>query len=231
MYGALVDGLPLRDVVIPNVIDGLSLARPRSSCPERRSSSFRSNGGIAGWRRRSTASPGPTTGSSSTGRRHSACLTVNALTAADAVLDPDPVRVLRPRRAHATDRRPSNLVRDHLNPGLEINGVVLTMYRRPNESLGGGRRRGPPASRECRLRHRHPAQRPALRGAQLRPADRALPSRLARRRGLRLTRRGVHREEPSQRPEHSPSVNPSRQEQHDRPFRTPERTRARPRRR
>ena len=26
MYGALVDGLPLRDVVIPNVIDGLSLA-------------------------------------------------------------------------------------------------------------------------------------------------------------------------------------------------------------
>ena len=65
MYGALVDGLPLRDVVIPNLIDGLSLVPSAIECRsevelflERRD---RRLSGLEAW------SPGPTTGSSSTG--------------------------------------------------------------------------------------------------------------------------------------------------------------------
>ena len=54
-------------------------------------------------------------------------LTVNALTAADAVLIP--IQCEYYALEGLTQLTATvNLVRDHLNPSLEINGVVLTMY-------------------------------------------------------------------------------------------------------
>jgi chromosome partitioning protein len=54
-------------------------------------------------------------------------LTVNALTAADAVLIP--IQCEYYALEGLTQLTATiNLVRDHLNPDLEINGVVLTMY-------------------------------------------------------------------------------------------------------
>ena len=117
-------------------------------------------------------------------------LTVNALTAADAVLIPIQCEYYALEgltQLIAT----INLVRDHLNPDLAINGVVLTMYdARTNLSAE--------VAAEVR---RHlgdavfetidPAQRPAVRGAQPRPADRAVPARLEGRRGLSRARRRV----------------------------------------
>ena len=79
---------------------------------------------------------------------------------------PDPVRVLRARGPRASCCATINLVRDHLNPDLDIKGVVLTMYdARTNLSAE--------VADEVR-RHldatvypdRHPAERAPLRGAE-----------------------------------------------------------------
>ena len=127
MYGALVDGVPLRDVVIPNVIDGLSLAPSAIELSgaevelvslERRDRRLaRALDGVAGTYDWILVDGPPSLG----------LLTVNALTAADAVLIP--IQCEYYALEGLTQLTATvNLVRDHLNPGLEINGVVLTMY-------------------------------------------------------------------------------------------------------
>ena len=68
-----------------------------------------------------------TTGSSWTDRHRSDCSTINALTAADAVLIPIQCEFYA-LEGLAQLTATVNLVRDHLNPDLEINGVVLTMF-------------------------------------------------------------------------------------------------------
>ena len=87
---------------------------------------------------------------------------------------PDPMRVLRPR---GTD--PAH--RDHQSrpgppePRPRDQGRRPDDVRRTDEPLRRGGRGSPPPPRPVRLRHHHPAERPAVRGAELRPADRALP--------------------------------------------------------
>ena len=114
-------------------------------------------------------------------------LTVNALTAAQAVLVP--VQCEYYALEGLTQLIATiNLVRDHLNPDLEISGVRAHDVRRPDEPLHRGRRRGPPASRRHRVRDDRPAERPALRGSEPRPPDRAVPAGIQGRRGLRAAR-------------------------------------------
>jgi chromosome partitioning protein len=127
MYGALVDGIPLRDVVIPNVIDGLSVAPSAIELSgaevelvslERRDRRLaKALDGVEGSYDWILVDGPPSLG----------LLTVNALTAADAVLIP--IQCEYYALEGLTQLTATvNLVRDHLNPGLEINGVVLTMY-------------------------------------------------------------------------------------------------------
>jgi chromosome partitioning protein len=127
MYGVLVDGVPLRDVVIPNVIDGLSLA---PSAMELSGAEVELVSADRRDRRLAAALAGVAAaydwilvdGPPSLG-----LLTVNALTAADAVLIP--IQCEYYALEGLTQLTATvNLVRDHLNPSLEINGVVLTMY-------------------------------------------------------------------------------------------------------
>ena len=110
-------------------------------------------------------------------------LTVNALTGTDAVLDPDPVRVLRARGPHPArrddqprPRPPQPRPRDRGRPAHDV--------RRAHQPVDRGRRRGPPPPRRRGLPDGRPAQRPPVRGAEPRPADRALPARLQGRGGL-----------------------------------------------
>jgi chromosome partitioning protein len=127
VYAALVDGTPLRDVVIPDVIDGLSLV-PSSielsgaeielvSADRRDRRLARSVDAVATEYDWILVDGPPSLG----------LLTVNALTAADAVLIP--IQCEYYALEGLTQLTATiNLVRDHLNPDLEINGVVLTMY-------------------------------------------------------------------------------------------------------
>ena len=55
-------------------------------------------------------------------------LTLNALTAARGRADPDAVRVLRARGPHARCSTPSRRVRQRLNPELDVEGLLRTMY-------------------------------------------------------------------------------------------------------
>ena len=59
-------------------------------------------------------------------------LTVNAMAAADAVLDAAAVRVLRPRGPDPTDADDQTWSMPASDPKLEIQGVVLTMFDRRN---------------------------------------------------------------------------------------------------
>ena len=73
-------------------------------------------------------------------------LTVNALTAADAVLIPlqcEYYALEGLTQLLAT----IDLVRDHLNPGLALDGVVLTMFDARTNLLRRRRSRGAPAPR------------------------------------------------------------------------------------
>ena len=119
-------------------------------------------------------------------------LTVNALTAADAVLIPlqcEYYALEGLTQLLAT----IDLVRDHLNPPLQLDGVVLTMYdARTNLSAD--------VAAEARrhlgdvgVRVRHPTERPPVGGAQPRAPDHALCTRIPRRNGVRPPRPRVPR--------------------------------------
>jgi len=127
VYSALVDGIPLRDVVIATVVDGLWLA-PSSielsgaeielvSVDRRDRRLARTLDGVAGEYDYVFVDGPPSLG----------LLTINALTAADAVLVPIQCEFYALEGLTQLTAT-INLVRDHLNPDLDINGVVLTMY-------------------------------------------------------------------------------------------------------
>jgi chromosome partitioning protein len=127
MYEVLVDGLPIRSAVISTEVAGLSLI-PSSielsgaevelvSADRRDRRLARALDGEVGDFDWVLVDGPPSLG----------LLTVNALTAADAVLIP--IQCEYYALEGLTQLTATvNLVRDHLNPELEINGVVLTMY-------------------------------------------------------------------------------------------------------
>ena len=94
--------------------------------------------------------------------------------------DPDPDRVLRPggpepagEHDPTRPRGPQSAPRDR--------GRGPDDVRRPHQPLRPGRLRGPSPHERNRVRHGRPTLRPALRGTQPRPADRAVRPGLARR--------------------------------------------------
>ena len=127
VYDALIDGVPVREIVIPDVVEGLALAPSSIALSgaevelvtadrrDRRLSQLL--GPIADQYDWIFVDGPPSLG----------LLTVNALTAADAVLIP--IQCEYYALEGLTQLMATiNLVRDHLNPDLEINGVVMTMF-------------------------------------------------------------------------------------------------------
>ena len=110
-------------------------------------------------------------------------LTVNALAAADAVLVPIQCEYYA-LEGLSQLLATIDLVRDHLNPGLRLGGVLLTMFDARTTLVVRRRARSAYSPGRVRLRYGHPAQRPAGRGSQPRPAGRALQPGIARRAGL-----------------------------------------------
>ena len=114
-------------------------------------------------------------------------LTVNALVAADRVIVPVQTEYFALEGlAGLLDTLSLDPAR--AEPAADRGGMLLTMHD-ARTKLGAGRRaRGARALPVARLRHRDPAQRPARRGAELRPARH--PSRPALRRLGGLLRAG-----------------------------------------
>jgi chromosome partitioning protein len=127
MYDVLVDGFALRDAVVPTAVASLSLA---PSSVELSGAEIELVSADRRDRRLARALHDAAVdydwvfvdGPPSLG-----LLTVNALTAAHAVLIPIQCEYYA-LEGLAQLTATVNLVRDHLNPDLEINGVVLTMY-------------------------------------------------------------------------------------------------------
>jgi chromosome partitioning protein len=127
VYDALVDGFPLRDILVATSIDRLFLAPSTIALS---GAEVELVGADRRERRLARALAGVTAehdwilvdGPPSLG-----LLTVNALTAADAVLIPIQCEYYA-LEGLAQLTATVNLVRDNLNPDLALNGVVLTMY-------------------------------------------------------------------------------------------------------
>ena len=96
-------------------------------------------------------------------------LTLNALCAADGIFVP--VQCEYYALEGLSDLMATlRAVKRKLNPTLRLFGVLLTMYDGRTQLLRPGGRGGAPPLPRAGLRHRHSPQRPALRGAQPRPA-------------------------------------------------------------
>jgi chromosome partitioning protein len=127
VYDALVDGVALNDVVVPTIVDGLTLAPASialSGAEIELVSADRRDRKLAGMLEDVAGSydwvlvDGPPS---------LGLLTVNALTAADAVLIPIQCEYYA-LEGLAQLTATINLVRDNLNPDLALNGVVMTMF-------------------------------------------------------------------------------------------------------
>ena len=117
-------------------------------------------------------------------------LTVNALTAADSVLIPIQCEYYA-LEGLGQLLSTIELVRAHLNPGLAIKGVLLTMFDARttlSADVSAEVRRHLP---DQVFRTRHPAQRPAGRGAVLRSPHLRARTRLEGRPGIPRPRRGA----------------------------------------
>ena len=95
-------------------------------------------------------------------------LTVNALVAADRVIVPVQTEYFA-LEGLAGLLDTLGLIQRELNPRLTIAGMLLTMHDGRTKLAQDVEARGPQALPPARLRHRHPPQRPARRGAELRP--------------------------------------------------------------
>jgi chromosome partitioning protein len=127
IYDALIDGSPAAELIHSTPVDGLSLIPSAPSLagaevelaplPGRERRLMRAVSGLAPLHDIVLIDCPPSLG----------LLTVNALTAADSVLIPLQCEY------YALDGLTQllgtiNLVRDHLNPSLEVEGILLTMY-------------------------------------------------------------------------------------------------------
>ena len=93
--------------------------------------------------------------------------------------DPDPDRVLRPGGPEPAGEHDSTRPRGP-EPTPRDRGRGAHDVRRADEPVGAGRVRGAAAHERHRVRHRRAALGAPLRGAEPRPADRAVRPRLAR---------------------------------------------------
>ena len=112
-------------------------------------------------------------------------LTVNALVAADRVIVPVQTEYFA-LEGLAGLLDTLALIQRELNPRLTVAGMLLTMHDARTKLAQDVEARGPAPLPLARVRHRHPAQRAARRGAELRPARD--PSRSALRGIRRLLR-------------------------------------------
>lgn len=94
---------------------------------------------------------------------------VNALTASDAVLIPMPGDFFS-LEGIGQLMNTVKLVKKKLNPALEIEGVVMTMYDGRRQPVQPGCERGRAVVRAQRVQDPHPAQRASGRSAQPRSA-------------------------------------------------------------
>ena len=108
---------------------------------------------------------------------------MNALTAADGVLVPIQCEYYA-LEGLSQLLSTIDLVRDNLNPRLRLAGVLLTMYDARTTLSADVAAEVRRHLGQSRLRDGGAAQRAPGRGAQLRPADRPLQPRIARRAGL-----------------------------------------------
>ena len=148
------------------------------------------------------------------------------------------MRVLRPRGPDPADRHHQSRSRPP-EPGPRDQGRPADDVRRPDEPSAEVAAEVRRHLGRAGLRDGRPAQRPAVRGAELRPADRPVPAGLEGRRGVRARSppnssrgRTVERRaspEP-QRPSRQSRVRAVASTRHDRPTRPPAGPRARPRR-
>ena len=120
-------------------------------------------------------------------------LTVNAMAAANAILVPLQCEFFALEGLSQLLKTVES-VREQLNPGLTIHGVVLTMYDSRNNLSGPGCRRRAPVHGQQSLRHHHPAQRARIGGAVLRQTGAGLRSQMQRQRSLSAAR---HRDHPA----------------------------------
>ena len=98
---------------------------------------------------------------------------------------PGPGRVLRARGARRSSSTRSSLIQRELNPRLTVAGMLLTMHDGRTRLAQDVEREVREHFPDARLRHGDPAQRPARRGAELRPpGDRSTRPHCAGSRGL-----------------------------------------------
>ena len=143
IYDSSSTRAPVEELVIGTAIDGLDLSRRRPDCQEPKWSCA-----VAARERRLAASL-----ASLNGRYERVLidcppslglLTVNALTAADGVLIPIQTEYYALEGLSQLVNT-IRLVREGLNPRLEIDGVSADDVRRPHPPLRAGGGRGPPA--------------------------------------------------------------------------------------
>ena len=118
-------------------------------------------------------------------------LTMNALTAAQSLIVPMQCEYYALEGLSVITRLMDKLRSSGANPTIEIEGILMTMYRRAHKSCRGGRRRGPQVFRRQGVQGRDPAECAPERGAK--PWQTGHPVRLAfnRRKSVQGPRRRI----------------------------------------
>ena len=185
IYDVLLGGRPLAEVAAPVELRPNSALRAGDPRPRRR----RHRADLAGGSRVPAAAGGhglPRAGTdrsttcSSTARRRSGLLTLNALVAGREVLIPIQCEYYA-LEGLAQLLNTVELVRSHLNPELAVTHRAADDVRQPDPAGRPGGGRGAQALRRAGADAGDPAQRPGVRGARVRPDRDDLRRRLARR--------------------------------------------------
>ena len=159
----LLHGASLDDVVVETSVPNLWLApsHPDLAAAQVELAAAATRCCATCWRAPESACPT----CSSTARRRSGLLTVNALSAANRLIVPVQCEYYA-LEGLAQLLQSVELVRTRLNPRLGVTGVLLTMYDAPHHARQRRRQRGARALRPARLRHGCAAQHPAGRGTE-----------------------------------------------------------------